>query len=68
MTRPTTLPEPWRSLAERCGGVVALAARLGVDRRTIGKWAHREREPGFLVRREIARMAVRFGLPDPFGG
>ena len=39
MGRPTTLPEPWRSLALRLGGVQALADYFGVTPRTIGRWA-----------------------------
>jgi len=40
MSRPTTLPEPWRSLAEKLGGVQALADRLGITTRTINRWAN----------------------------
>ena len=39
MARPTTLPEPWRSLAEKLGGVEALADVLDCDVRTVRRWA-----------------------------
>jgi hypothetical protein len=39
MPRPTTLPEPWRSLAEKAGGVWALAEKFGVAESTIRRWA-----------------------------
>ena len=40
MARPITLPEPWRSLALKLGGVQALADRLGTTPRTINRWAN----------------------------
>ena len=39
MPRPTTLPEPWRSLAEMAGGVGALAEKFGVTPGAISHWA-----------------------------
>jgi len=42
MARPTTLPEPWRSLAAKLGGVQALADALGTTTRTINRWANGE--------------------------
>ena len=44
MPRSTTLPEPWRSLAERLGGVGALAEAFGVERLTVRRWAKGERK------------------------
>ena len=41
MPRPTTLPDPWLSLARKLGGVGALARELGgVTPGTIYRWAH----------------------------
>jgi len=40
--RPTTLPEPWRSLAEDAGGVGKLAEKFGVKTNVIWGWAHGE--------------------------
>ena len=37
--RPTTLPEPWRNLSERCGGVAELARRLGLGADHVTKLA-----------------------------
>ena len=39
MARPTTLPEPWRSLAAKLGGVQALAEVLDCNERTVRRWA-----------------------------
>lgn len=39
MGRPTTLPEPWASLAAKVGGVRALAEILDCNERTVGRWA-----------------------------
>jgi hypothetical protein len=38
--RPNTLPEPWRTLAERAGGVEALGRVFVVTPRAIHRWAH----------------------------
>ena len=53
MPRPTTLPEPWRTLAARLGSVQALADALGTAPRTINQWAMGERSP-----RGTARIAI----------
>lgn len=45
MPRPTSLPEPWRSLADKLGGVQALADVLLCDPRSIHRWACGERKP-----------------------
>jgi DNA-binding transcriptional regulator YdaS (Cro superfamily) len=45
MPRPTTLPEPWRSLALRLGGVQALADALHASARSVHHWAHGTRKP-----------------------
>ncbi len=37
--RPTTLPEPWCSLAAKLGGVKALADAMGVVPLTLRRWA-----------------------------
>lgn len=42
MPRPTTLPEPWRSLAAKLGGVQALADALGVVPLTVRRWGSGE--------------------------
>jgi DNA-binding transcriptional regulator YiaG len=44
MPRPTTLPEPWISLARKLGGVQGLADALGVAPNTIYRWAHGQRK------------------------
>ena len=45
MSRPSTLPEPWRSLADKLGGVQALADVLLCDVRTVRRWANGETKP-----------------------
>jgi len=42
MKYDNSLPEPWRTLAERFGSVKALAEHFGVTRRTINRWANGE--------------------------
>ena len=43
--RPTSLPEVWGKLANKCGGVGALAEEVGVDVTTIRRWAYCEQRP-----------------------
>ena len=56
MPRPTTLPEPWRSLAAKLGGVQALADRLHASTRSIHQWAHGERRPNRQAQALIDRL------------
>ena len=65
MPRPTTLPEPWRSLAARLGGVGALAAALGTARSTLDHWARGDRTPGGTAQTAIAALFARYGLEPP---
>lgn len=62
MARPTTLREPWRSLAERLGGVGALAEALGADRRTVTRWACGDRQPSATAQIAIDALFRREGL------
>jgi len=66
MSRPTTLPDPWAGLARAFGGVSRLARYLGVDRRTISKWAMKEREPDELRKRDIKARLRRRGHDSPW--
>ena len=63
--RPTVLPPPWSDLAAREGGVVALAALLGVGRETLRRWASGEQVPGAPAQRGLRDVFVRRGLPPP---
>lgn len=62
MSRNTTLPEPWRSLAEKLGGVQAVADALGVCPRQIYSWAHRQRLPSKTARIAISSLFERNGI------
>ena len=53
MARPTTLPEPWNLLAEKLGGVQALADLLLCDVRTVRRWANGETQPDRRAREWI---------------
>jgi hypothetical protein len=58
MSRHTTLPSPWSDLAEKCGGVEALAEQLGVCRNTIGYWG-RGRIPRRHTREYVEAFATK---------
>ena len=81
MPRPTTLPEPWRSLAaelarqwladpahagQSCPGGVTLAAEaLESDPATMRRWARGQRTPRGPARRLIDQLFLGCGLEPP---
>jgi hypothetical protein len=65
MPAPTKLPQPWRSLADKLGGVQALADALGTSPRTIRKWAHQERSPGKTAQIAIDDVFKRNHIKPP---
>ncbi len=66
MSRRSTLPSPWREMAERAGGVAALAAELGVGVSTVRSWGAGTRTPGAIVRDSVGSWARRRGLVAPW--
>ena len=66
MSRSTTLPEPWLSMAERAGGVAALASELGIAVSTLRSWGAGTRVPGAIVKNVVNAWARRRGLAAPF--
>lgn len=58
--RPTTLPEPWRSLADHCGGVEALAARLGIGRRHLADIANGNKQMSRAVEMLLAQVKAEW--------
>ena len=65
MPRPTTLPDPWRSLAKKLGGVGALASALGTASRTVNRWARGDREPTGTAQKAIAALFAAHNLEPP---
>ena len=59
MSRPTTLPEPWCFLANKYGGVWALARLFDVNVSTIHRWAH-----GKVALKGPAKRYLEFLLDD----
>jgi hypothetical protein len=60
--RPPELPPPWRELAAAYGGVGGLAARCGVHRNTVRRWAIGELTPGEVVRAYVRGLALSAGV------
>ena len=58
MPRPTTLPEPFLSLAQKLGGVQALADALGVTRRTLNRYGTGEIKMGGSARILFLRLQL----------
>ena len=68
MPRPIALPEPWKTLAEKLGGVGALAESLGgVDPTTLRRWA-RGRLPNCSARALILAVFKKHGIVAPVFG
>lgn len=65
MPRPTTLPEPWRSLAEKLGGVQALADALLCSPVTLWRWAHGTQIPDPRAEAWIRRVFEDHGMEPP---
>jgi hypothetical protein len=65
MSRPTTLPEPWRSLAAKLGGVGPLADALGVPPRTLRRWAQGERHASRTAQMTIDALFQSHHLEPP---
>ena len=65
MARPSTLPEPWRTLAARLGGVQALADALHSSTRAVRQWAHIQRIPQGPARAAIAALFAAHGMQPP---
>lgn len=65
MGRPTTLPAPWSLLAEKLGGVQALADVLLCDVRTVRRWANGETQPDRRALEWIHAAFRQAGLTPP---
>lgn len=66
MGRPTTLPEPWRKLAEQLGGVGVLATACGVAYHTVERWARGDFVPKSIIRTVVNKLATDQGVDAPF--
>jgi len=62
MTRKITLPEPWKSLAVKMGGVGKLADYLGVAPNTLYRWAHGKHKVPGPAKVLLAQMGLILGL------
>lgn len=62
MSHPTTLPEPWRSLAAKLGGVQALADAMLCSPVTLRRWAAQTQQPDPRASAWIALVFERNGI------
>ena len=65
MPRPSTLPEPFLSLAARLGGVQRVADALLTTPRTIHRWAHGVRKPNRQAQAMIDALCVELSCGRP---
>jgi len=68
MVRQTTLPEPWKSLADSYGGVAALAEAFCTVQKTLHNWAHGVNVPSGPARKLIVEAFTKAHLPIPAFG
>lgn len=60
-----TLPQPWRSLAYKVGGVGLLAKRLNVSRQVIYNWANGADCPTLPRQEALTTLFAHYGLDIP---
>lgn len=65
MPRPSTLPAPWSTLADICGGVGRLSLALGCTPRTLLRWSHGQHTPEGPARVLIRQTFESHGLESP---
>lgn len=65
VSRAANLPGRWGTLADRAGGVLALAELLGVHYVTLERWAHGRAAPRKLAAARLARVAAKLGAAVP---
>lgn len=65
MAAPILLPEPWKTLALRMGGVARLAAALLCDPVTLRRWANGTQQPDPRARAWIAQTFRKAKMPPP---
>lgn len=63
--KPTALTGAWAEMAKAAGGVVALAERLKVDRRTVLRWATGERKLDGMATGWVRMTAASLGVQSP---
>ncbi len=62
MGRPTSITGPIAALADKVGGVKALAAKVNVDPRTIRYWASKNRNPSGPAQRLLLQISEQYGV------
>lgn len=61
----STLPEPWKTLADRLGGVAPLAEALGASLTTLHRWAHLKQVPTRTAKKAILAAFDQAGITPP---
>lgn len=65
MARRHHYPQSWSTLIARAGGVLALAAKLGVKQPTLHRWAHDAVIPNEQNLAHLRDLAASYDLPSP---
>jgi len=64
MPRPTTLPEPWQTLAARVGGVQALADRFCVVPSSVYYWSRQQRGMSRMAKMVLQQLLKELDIKD----
>ncbi|MFK7822562.1 MAG: hypothetical protein AB8G05_00270 [Oligoflexales bacterium] len=62
--RKISSPTPWGELYELAGGQSKIAAKLGVSKSTVGKWATDTHRIPELVKKELLRLCKYHGIEE----
>ena len=65
MSYHTTLPGPWKTMADAAGGVGALAELLGATRSLLQQWGRGDIRPSGPARVLIRRVAADLQVDSP---
>ena len=65
MGRSSTIAEPWKTLADKLGGVGCMATELQSARRTVNQWANGDRVPSRLTQAVIVATFIKHGVEPP---
>lgn len=64
--RPIELPEPWRALAVKVGGTLALISELGITRSTLYRWVKGVQPRSLHTKRWVNEFAADNKCRKPF--
>ena len=68
MSRPIKFPSEWRTVAVAAGGVSSLSRLLGVNERTLRRWAHGQSPVSALATVALTSVCKKLKTSVPTSG